>query len=54
MLAGTPVKNWRILLEHFYCLHTLADRTNTFGLGEDARILFHGVTYTVSILYEFL
>jgi len=25
VLAGTPVKNWWILLEQFYCLHVLAD-----------------------------
>jgi len=24
-LAGTPVKNWRILLVQFYCPHALAD-----------------------------
>jgi len=28
-IAGTPVKNWKILLEQFYCLHARADKNYT-------------------------
>ena len=51
MLAGTPLKNWRILVDaEFYCPHALADGNIAFRLwGEDTRVLLNGIICTVSV-----
>jgi len=50
VLAGTPINSRRILLQQsFNACRLLLTATSAPGLGEDARVLLDGVTYTFSI-----
>jgi len=44
-LAGTPVKNWSILSEKFYCPHALADDNWHIWIMEKMLVLLNGITY---------